>query len=132
MKFEEVEKWKDLPQGKRGEEYEAWKVLKAERLISLVSEQFPELKGNVKGYNVSTPLSLRDYIGTPDGGIYGTIKDYNRPLASYVGPRTKIPNLFFTGQNVNLHGMLGVSLTSLLTCGEFIGLNRLIDEINEA
>jgi len=132
MKFEEVEKWKDLPLQRRGEEYETWKVLKAEKLLSLVSEQFPELKGNVKGYNVSTPLSLRDYIGTPDGGIYGTIKDYNRPLASYVGPRTKIPNLFFTGQNVNLHGMLGVSLTSLLTCGEFIGLNRLIDEINEA
>ena len=82
--------------------------------------------------NVSTPLTFRDYIGTPNGGIYGTLKDFHHPMASYVGPKTRIPNLFFTGQNVNLHGALGVSMSSLLTCGELIGLNHLIEQINEA
>jgi len=33
---------------------------------------------------------------------------------------------------VNLHGMLGVSLTALVTCGEFTDLNEIIKEINEA
>jgi len=131
MKFAEVEKWKDLPIRQRGYEYEDWKAAKAEKLIQLVSEKFPEIKGNIENYNVSTPLSLRDYIGTPDGGMYGISMNYKNPLTTYVAPRTKIPNLFFTGQNVSLHGMLGVSMSSLITCGEFLGINNLIKEINE-
>ena len=131
MKFAEVEKWKDLPIRKRGDDYEDWKASKAEKLIQLVSEKFPELRGNIEAYNVSTPLSLRDYIGTPDGGMYGISMDYKNPMRTYVAPRTKIPNLFFTGQNVSLHGMLGVSMSSLITCGEFLGINNLIKDINE-
>ncbi len=132
MKFEEAARWKNLLLKHRGEEYEAWKNKKAEKLLELVTGQFPELKGNITGINITTPLTFLDYIGTPGGGIYGTQKDYHNPLASYVAPKTKIPNLFFTGQNVNLHGTLGVSMSSLLTCGEFVGLNKLIREINEA
>jgi all-trans-retinol 13,14-reductase len=132
MKFKEVEKWKDLPIRQRGEDYKDWKTSKATKLIQLVTEKFPELKGNIEAYNVSTPLSLRDYIGTPNGGMYGISMDYKSPMATYVAPRTKIPNLFFTGQNVSLHGMLGVSMSSLVTCGELLGLNNLIKEINEA
>ena len=48
MKFAEVEKWKDLPIRQRGDEYEDWKASKAEKLIQLVSEKFPELKGNIE------------------------------------------------------------------------------------
>lgn len=132
MKFSEVEKWKDLPIRQRGADYEDWKANKAEKLIQLVAEKFPELNGNIEGFNVSTPLTLRDYIGTPDGGMYGISMDYKSPMATYVAPKTKIPNLFFTGQNVSLHGMLGVSMSSLITCGEFLGLNNLIKKINEA
>ncbi len=131
MKFEEVAKWKDLPLRQRGDDYEDWKASKADKLIQLVSEKFPELKGNIEDYNVSTPLTLRDYIGTPDGGMYGISLDYNNPMTTYIAPRTKIPNLFFTGQNISLHGMLGVSMTSLITCGELLGLNNLIHKINE-
>jgi len=62
--------------------------------------------------------------------MYGTLRDSNNPVGSYISPRSKISNLFFTGQNLNLHGMLGVSLSSILTCGEFVGVNNLLKEIN--
>ena len=132
MKFEEVEKWASLPINERGEEYTNWKKQKTEKLISAAAEQFPQLKGNIIKWIAATPLTYRDYIGTPGGGMYGTMRDYQSPMASYVSQRTKIPNLFFTGQNINLHGMLGVSISALLTCGEFIGINDLIKEVNEA
>lgn len=131
MKFEEVSRWKDSPSDKRGQDYTDWKNRKAEQLIDLVSIQFPDIRKNILGFDVSTPLTYRDYIGTEDGAMYGSLRDYRAPLKSYVSPRTRIPNLFFTGQNINLHGMLGVSLSSLQTCGEFVGLNTLIKEINE-
>ena len=131
MRFEEVVQWEDLPLNKRGTDYLKFKNKKAEDLIELVTKTFPELKGNIVDFNVSTPLTYKDYLGTPMGSMYGTLRDSNNPVGSYISPRTKISNLFFTGQNLNLHGMLGVSLSSILTCGEFVGVNNLLKEINE-
>jgi phytoene dehydrogenase-like protein len=130
MKFEEVEKWKDLPVENRGSEYNDFKNSKAEKLIDLASIKFPKLRNCISGYKVSTPLTYRDYLGSPNGSMYGTLRDCNNPVGSYISPRTKISNLLFTGQNLNLHGILGVSLSAILTCGEFVGINELIKEIN--
>lgn len=130
MEFDEVSKWKDLPINKRGNDYLKFKNEKAKALIELATKQFPELKDNIIDFNVSTPLTYNDYLGTPKGSLYGTLRDNNNPVGSYISPRTKISNLYFTGQNLNLHGMLGVSLSSIITCGEFIGVNNLLKEIN--
>jgi len=130
MQFDEVSQWADLPMNDRGPGYETWKEQKAKKLITLASEQFPVLNDNVVDWIAATPLTYRDYIGTPGGGMYGTLRDYKNPMASYVFPRTKIPNLYFTGQNINLHGMLGVSISALLTCGEIVDLHELIKEVN--
>jgi all-trans-retinol 13,14-reductase len=132
MKFEEVAQWAHLPTNKRGQDYKDWKQEKSEKMIALVGERFPEIKENILSYTASSPLTYRDYIGTHDGSMYGTSRDYRNPMGSYVSPRTKLPNLFFTGQNLNLHGMLGVSLSALLSCGEFVPLKELINEVNNA
>ncbi len=132
MNYDEVKKWAHLPIHNRGDEYEQWKALKAEKLIALATKSFPMLKHNIIDWMAATPLTYQDYIGTPKGAMYGTLRDYHNPMESYIFPKTKIPNLFFTGQNINLHGMLGVSISSLLTCGEFVGLHDLINEVNEA
>lgn len=132
MKFEEVAQWKDLPINNRGNDYLNFKNKKAEELIKLATENFPGLKNNIVDFNVSTPLTYRDYLGSPDGSMYGTLRDSNNPVGSYISPRTKISNLFFTGQNLNLHGMLGVSLSAIITCGEFVGVKELLKEINES
>ncbi len=131
MKYEEVEKWKDLPLKRRGAEYEAFKNQKAEKLLDFVAEKFPEFKENLETYYVATPLAFRDYLGTPTGSMYGKERNYLRPLESTISHKTKIPNLYLTGQNLNLHGMLGVSLSSLITAGEFVGLKELLKEVRE-
>lgn len=131
MKFEEVEKWMDIPKTKRGNDYAEFKKQKADKLIKLAIEQFPELEGNIIDYYVSTPLTYYSWLGTPEGSMYGTIRDFRNPIGSYISPTTKFNNLFFTGQNINLHGIIGVSLSALLTCGEFIDLEEILKEINE-
>lgn len=132
MKFEEVAHWKDLPLNNRGDDYLKFKTKKAEELIQLATIDFPDLKDCIVDFNVSTPLTYLDYLGSPKGSMYGTLRDSNNPVGSYISPRTKISNLYFTGQNLNLHGMLGVSLSAIITCGEFIGVNKLLKEINES
>jgi len=129
MNFDEVRKWENTTKGKRGDEYQAFKQERSERLLKLVAKKFPALPEAIVFMNTSTPLTFRDYTGTEEGSMYGIQKDFNDPLRTMIIPRTRIPNLYFTGQNVSLHGMLGVTIGAILTCGEIVGLEYLVNKI---
>ncbi len=132
MKYSELKKWENTTVEKRGDDYIEFKEYKAQKFINKLEKRFPGLKGKIKAYYTSTPLTYRDYTGTINGSPYGILKDYTIPLATFISQRTRIPNLFLTGQNIGLHGILGVTIGSLLTCAEFLGLNYLIRKVNEA
>jgi all-trans-retinol 13,14-reductase len=132
MSMDEVKQWENTTVEKRGSDYKDFKKAKADEALSVVERAFPDIRKHIKSVYTSTPLTYRDYTGTIDGSIYGFQKDSNDPAKSYIPPRTKVPNLFLTGQNINLHGILGVTIGSVLTCGEFIGINNLIRKINNA
>ncbi len=137
MQFKDTEKWINTfnttrRESSRGKDYEAFKEDRSQKLLQLVYERFPELKGNIKAYYAATPLTNRDYIGMAGGSIYGIQKDYNDPMKTMISPRTKIPNLFLTGQNINLHGILGTSLSAILTCMMLLGDDSLVDKIRNA
>jgi all-trans-retinol 13,14-reductase len=134
MRFSDVEKWSHTyntvsNEVSRGEDYEAFKKEKAEKLFDLVEEKFPGFKASIDSYYTATPLSVRDYIGTVDGSLYGIVKDYKEPMRTFISPRTKIPNLFLTGQNLNLHGVLGVTVSAVLTCSEILGIDYMVNKI---
>jgi all-trans-retinol 13,14-reductase len=137
MRFEDVKKWEHTfntvsNESSRGEDYEAFKKEKAEILLGVVERQFPGFRSAIKSYTTATPLSARDYIGTDDGSLYGLTKDYRDPLKTFISPRTKIPNLLLTGQNLNLHGVLGVTVSAVLTCSQILGMDYILDKIRDA
>ena len=86
----------------------------------------------IEKIHTTTPLSYRDYTGTIDGSAYGIVKNYQYPQISFVSTRTKLKNLFLTGQNLNVHGALGVTLTAMLTCSEFVGQEYLAKKVGNA
>lgn len=61
--------------------------------------------------------------------MYGYVKDVENPLKSFISPRTKIGNLYFTGQSLNMHGILGVTISGVVTCSEILGTQYLLDKI---
>jgi all-trans-retinol 13,14-reductase len=63
--------------------------------------------------------------------MYGIIKDCNDPLGTFLSPKTRVPNLFLTGQNIGTHGLLGVIMTAFQTCASFMDINKLIREIRD-
>lgn len=130
MCWSEVEPWKDKPPGNRGEDYAAMKAARTEACIELVSGHIPALKDSVEKVYTSTPLSYKSYTNTVEGSAYGIRKNYQQPMYTILTPRTPIPNLLLTGQNLNLHGMLGVSITSFFTCAEILGMDLIIKELN--
>ena len=132
MYWQEVEQWEHTTIGRRGKDYLSFKNQKAEACLNLVSEYVPGLKGVnpkdvIENIYTSTSLSYRDYTGTPHGSAYGLRKNYDQLLTTLLSPRTPEPNLFFTGQNLNLHGVLGVSMTSFFTCAEILGMDVAIE-----
>lgn len=132
MNYDEVKRWENTTIGKRGADYEDFKKEKAEKLLNKLEESFPGIKNSIESVYTSTPLTYRDYIATKNGSMYGIIRDKNFPTQTLVSQRTKIPNLFMTGQNINSHGILGVIIGAMITCAEFLGMNHIIREIDKA
>lgn len=122
MNWREVERWKDTPVGRRGEDYVEMKNAKTEACLAFIASHIPELHENIEKIYTSTPLSYHFYTNTVNGSAYGIRKDYAQPMYTVLTPRTPIPNLLLTGQNLNLHGVLGVSVTSFFTCAEILGM----------
>lgn len=135
MHASEFEQWKHTHNitarpSERASAYHQFKEEKAQQLINTVAERHPWIKEQIHSYKIATPLTFRDYMGSPDGSIYGIMADVNNAAQSRVPIRTKIPNLLLTGQNIGLHGVLGVSINAVAVCGELLGLDYLLKKIN--
>ena len=64
--------------------------------------------------------------------MYGYVKDADNPMKSFLSPNTKLKNLFFTGQSLNMHGILGVTISAVLTCSQIIGKEKLLTSIKKS
>ncbi len=115
------EAWEQTTVGHRGETYDMLKNHLADECIHLAERVVPELGSMVEKRYISTPLTYRDYTLSPCGSAYGVRKDCRNILMTTLSPRTSIPNLLLTGQSLMLHGVEGVTMTALQTCGELLG-----------
>jgi all-trans-retinol 13,14-reductase len=136
MDWKEVEKWSNTTNtvtnpGQRSIEYTEFKKLRSEKVIDAIEFHFPGIRNKIKSYSSSTPLTQRDYTGSPFGSGYGIEKDAGSPFKTMVNPRTSVNNLFLTGQNITLHGILGVSLSALETCFNLVDKKQLLDKLNK-
>lgn len=132
MDFDEVKEWGNsihtiTNKQERGVQYDKFKQEKAEKMIEALEKKIPNIRDSIKNVYTSSPLSYRDYIGSFEGNMYGYIKSSENPLKTMVSPRTRISNLFLTGQSVNMHGILGCTIGAFNTCAEILR-KELIDE----
>jgi all-trans-retinol 13,14-reductase len=115
----------------RDELYQTYKLNLMNYCIDAVTEIIPNLKQSIVKMDACTPLTYRDYLNTPKGSLYGFQTNVDDLANTTYSTQTKIPNLYFTGQNINLHGVLGVSITAILTAADFVGLPYLVNKINQ-
>lgn len=131
MRWEDVEQWADSSLGHRPKEYEQFKQQCAQKLLDKMEEMMPGFRDCVQEVNTASPLTIRDWYGVKNGAMCGFTKDANNITLSQVPVVTKISNLLLTGQNCNLHGFCGVPLTAINTSEVILGLNYVINKINE-
>ena len=129
MSWQAVERWADTSHHNRPDDYKAWKKACCDRLLDIIATAFPGFRDSVAAVECATPLTLRDWTGNACGNLYGLLRDANNILASQLSPRTKLSNLFLTGQDVNIHGMVGVAMTAMLTVEALLGTSELHKKI---
>ena len=131
MSFDEVKKWEDTKTGHRGDDYERWKQEKTDVIIRKMEAIYPGFRDSIEFSFASSPLTIRDYYGNKEGSNYGFQKDSNDMMLSQMSVFTKVKNLFLTGQNVNIHGFCGVSITAIETAEAIVGHNEIVRKINK-
>ncbi|MBO4250122.1 MAG: NAD(P)/FAD-dependent oxidoreductase [Paludibacteraceae bacterium] len=126
LQWSQVSQWADH----RDEAYEAFKQQKTEECILLAEQRLPELRGAIEQVYTSTPLTYQRYTHTYEGSAYGIRKDWRSPMTTVLAPKLPIENVLLTGQNLNLHGVLGVSMTSVITAAQLIGMDTIVKSLN--
>lgn len=119
--FEHFAQWQNEQWGKRGAAYEALKERLAHRVLETVYEHYPQLRGRVDYYEVSTPVSTQYFSMYEKGEIYGLHHDVNRLRHGWLKPKTRIRGLYLCGQDTLSLGHTTGVLSGLLTASRILG-----------
>lgn len=130
MEYDEVRIWEDTLNGERPEDYYRWKEERAGKIISRLEKIYPGFRDKIANVYSASPLTIRDFYHTKEGSLYGYRKDCEDIYISRLSSFTKLNNLFLAGQNVYLHGICGVPLTSVCTADAILGRNNILNQIN--
>ncbi len=124
--YEIFEPWAGRTWGKRGDDYEALKESYGERLLEHLYAKLPQLRARVDYWEVSTPLSMQHFCGYGRGELYGLDHDPQRMRQGWLRPRTRVPGLWLTGQDVMSCGVTGAMMGGMASAASIAGLRRMM------
>ena len=122
--WEVFDRWKDTRWRMRGEDYEAFKQRMTDQLLSQFFEHLPELEPLLDYAELSTPLSTDFFCDYRRGEMYGLSHDPQRFDQDWLRPRTRIPGLYLTGQDVLSCGVGGAMFAGFTTALSVLGLRQ--------
>jgi all-trans-retinol 13,14-reductase len=111
------EPWETTRVGRRPIEYREFKQKLEDRLLEQFQAYFPALAPLVEYAELSTPLSTVAFTGAEHGGVYGLETSPRRFLSTSLAPRTPLPGLYLTGQDVGTPGISGAMMAGIMTAG---------------
>jgi len=124
--YEQFAPWAGKTWGKRGEDYEALKNAYGERLLAHLYDKVPQVRGRIDYWEVSTPLSMQWFCGWQRGELYGLDHDPARMRARWLRPRTKVPGLWLTGQDIMSCGVSGAMMGGLACAMAVAGMRHMM------
>src|SRR5690554_3327351 len=114
--------WQGSTWGKRGEDYDALKAQITGRLMEAVYQKLPQLRGNVDYVETSTPLSTAWFCRYDQRELYGLEHTPERFSQQWLKPKTGLPGLYLTGQDVLTCGVVGAMIGGFVTTLAIRGL----------
>ncbi|MCG8569875.1 MAG: NAD(P)/FAD-dependent oxidoreductase [Spirochaetes bacterium] len=114
-------KWIDQKWLNRDNDYYELKKFAAEQLIDLVNSKYPGFKDLIEYQEVSSPLTMEHFTNRNNGaynGIPGIVDKFNQ---KWIGIKTPIQQLYHTGSDVNIVGILGAMMGGVGTVSHILG-----------
>ncbi|HEY3307618.1 MAG TPA: NAD(P)/FAD-dependent oxidoreductase [Desulfuromonadaceae bacterium] len=124
--FSETAQWQESRFGQRPVDYRQFKQQALERIWRQVELLSPDLSGNIRSLEISTPLTIRHFCDAPLGGLYGIkhmVGQYNP------SPTTRMKGLYLAGQALVSPGIMGAVVSGLLACGTILGHEHMRKEL---
>jgi hypothetical protein len=118
--FAEWKNWQHTQTGSRGSDYAAAKMCAAETMKETACSVFGPI-GQFKLLDISTPLTMRDWVASPEGSTYGLMRSVTNDLQYSVLTRLPLRSLYLVGQSAVAPGLLGVTLSVLRAVGNVVG-----------
>lgn len=115
--------WEETLTGRRGEDYLEAKAEQGARILGQAESILGKLRGT-EVLDISTPLTIRDWVGSPGGSAYGVLRSTDQMQSAALLNRCLLPGLHFAGQSVLCPGVLGTLLGSLNTIKAITGPQR--------
>jgi all-trans-retinol 13,14-reductase len=123
--YEPFAAWEGTRWKKRGADYEAMKDRLAGQLLDLLHAHVPQTKGRVATFELSTPLTTRHFCNYATGELYGLDHTPRRFEQRWLRPRTQVPGLFLTGQDIASCGVAGALMGGVVCASHILGRNLL-------
>ena len=116
--FEDVARWQNSRVNDRPQEYLVYKNMRKEEVLRRFYEVYPQYRGRLRIMDVSSQLTFRDYLNSPDGCAYGI-----RQKAGQFNLFGKLPirNFYAAGQSAVLPGIVGAMLSSFIVARSLLG-----------
>ena len=123
LPYETFMKWEGTKWMKRGDDYNNLKEKISQRLLDHLYNHLPQLKGKIDTYELSSPLTTKNFVNYSKGELYGLDHTPSRFNQKFLRPKTSIKNLYLTGQDIVSAGVGGALFSGLITASRITGVN---------
>jgi all-trans-retinol 13,14-reductase len=121
LSYGSMEVHRDEPWRRRSEQYESAKNRMTKALLDLIERHHPGFGELVEYSELGTPLTFEYFTAAPSGSIYGYPGTPDKYRTAWLGPRTAIRNLYLTGSDVALLGIMGALMGGVVTASCLLG-----------
>ncbi len=109
------------PWRRRGTEYELAKSRITDALLDLAEKHHPGFRELIAYAELATPLSFEFFTGAPSGTIYGYPATPEKFRKAWLAPKTPIKNLYLTGTDAAMLGVMGALMGGVATASTLLG-----------
>jgi phytoene dehydrogenase-like protein len=119
--YSSLEAHRHEPWRRRSLDYETAKHRITRALLDIVERHHPGFGDLVEYSELATPLTFEHFTAAPSGSIYGYPATPERYGKAWLGPRTPIQNLYLTGSDAAVLGIMGALMGAVVTASCVLG-----------
>ncbi|WP_372368030.1 phytoene desaturase family protein [Candidatus Uabimicrobium sp. HlEnr_7] len=129
VESEEFMAFKGSKFGKRPQQYKDLKQKYTDFILEDLQKYIPDLQDKISDVYSSSPLTNEHYTGSINGSAFGISHDISQQTIHRPPQRSRVKNLFFSGQSMNMPGICGVVVNAFTTAGLILGEDYLFHKI---